>query len=109
MSHLDDSSLDAGSTAAPPDSPEARSRRLHEEFEAYYAERKRRRLTAEALPAGWPRGARTAGCVSRGTAEAGAVSAARAAAPQHAAQDTTGATVLGDPTRSGAAVASSRR
>ena len=49
MSHFDDSSLDAGSTAAPPDTPEARSRRLHEEFEAYYAERERRRLTAEAL------------------------------------------------------------
>jgi hypothetical protein len=48
MSQLDDSSLDAGSTAAP-DTPEARSRRLHEEFETYYAERERRRLTAEAL------------------------------------------------------------
>ena len=48
MSHLDDSSLDAGSTTAPQDTPEARSRRLHEEFEAYYAERERRRLTAEA-------------------------------------------------------------
>jgi hypothetical protein len=49
MSHLDDSSLDAGPMAAPPDTPEARSRRLHEEFEVYYAERERRRLTAEAL------------------------------------------------------------
>lgn len=49
MSHLDDSSLDAASKAAAPDAPEARSQRLHEEFEAYYAERERRRLTAEAL------------------------------------------------------------
>jgi len=49
MSHLDDGSLDSGSTAAPPDTPEARSRRLPEEFEAYYAEGERRRLTAEAL------------------------------------------------------------
>ena len=49
MGHLDDSSLNAESPAASPDTPGARSHRLHEQFEAYYAERERRRLTAEAL------------------------------------------------------------
>jgi hypothetical protein len=49
MSHLDHDALGAGSMVASPDSPEARSRRLHAEFEIYYAERERRRLTAEAL------------------------------------------------------------
>ena len=50
MSHRDDSSLDAASRPAVPDTPDAaRSRQLREEFEAYYAERERRRLTAEAL------------------------------------------------------------
>ena len=48
MSHLDDRSLDADALTSP-ETPEGRSRRLHEEFEAYYAERERRRLTAEAL------------------------------------------------------------
>jgi hypothetical protein len=48
MSHLEDTPVDAGSTGGP-DTAEARSRRLHEEFEVYYAERERRRLTAEAL------------------------------------------------------------
>jgi hypothetical protein len=46
MSHADNSRFSAGSSA---DAAAAeRSRRLHEEFEAYYAERERRRLTTEA-------------------------------------------------------------
>jgi hypothetical protein len=46
MSHPDDSRLAARSNA---DAAAAeRSRRLHEKFEAYYAARERRRLTAEA-------------------------------------------------------------
>jgi hypothetical protein len=49
MGHIDHNSLGAASAVASQDSPEARSRRLHAEFEVYYAERERRRLTAEAL------------------------------------------------------------
>ena len=48
MSYLDDSSLDAASWVATSKSRDARSRRLHKEFEAYYAERERRRLNEEA-------------------------------------------------------------
>jgi hypothetical protein len=48
MSYLDDSSLDGASWVAASNSREARSRRLHEDFEAYYAERERRRLNEEA-------------------------------------------------------------
>jgi hypothetical protein len=46
MSHADDSRLAApsGADAAATE----RSRRLHDEFEAYYAARERRRLTTEA-------------------------------------------------------------
>ena len=58
MDQADDSRLadpsDADAVAA------ERSRRLHEEFEAYYAERERRRLTTEA----WER--RKAATVSDG-------------------------------------------
>jgi hypothetical protein len=46
MSHADNSRLAARSSANA--AAAERSRRLHEEFEAYYAERERRRLTTEA-------------------------------------------------------------
>jgi hypothetical protein len=46
MSHADDSRL-AAPTSADAAAAE-RSRRLHEEFEAYYAAHERRRLTREA-------------------------------------------------------------
>jgi hypothetical protein len=46
MSHADDSRLAVRSSADA--AATERSRRLHEEFEAYYAARERRRLTTEA-------------------------------------------------------------
>jgi hypothetical protein len=49
MRALRTSSHVAGSASAAPDTARARSRRLHEAFETYYAERERRRLTDEAV------------------------------------------------------------
>ena len=48
MGHPDDSSLNPASLVTASTSHQAYSQWLHEEFEAYYAERERRRLNAEA-------------------------------------------------------------
>ena len=49
MGDLEDNPLTAVSRVARPELPDARSRRLHEAFEAYWKKREHMRLSEEAL------------------------------------------------------------